>query len=249
VTSREAKEILLLYRPGTSDAEDPSFADAQALCERDPELQRWFQDHCAVYTALRSKFKEAGAPAGLKEQIIAERKIHVSGWRSRPALLSAAAAVVLLGLVYLWLQPVEPAGLPAFRHDAVSTALRAYQMQLETKNLEEIRGFFAGANAIADYVLPEALQQNAQAAGCVAFTWRSQPVSMICFQSGQPRRPDHANDVWLFVVDQSATPGAPGAAKPEITTINYVTTASWSAEGKTYLLAVIGDEAFLRRFL
>src|SRR4029079_15043537 len=52
MNTQQAKEILSLYRPGTADAEDPSFAEALRLCERDPELERWFSEHCAVYSAL-----------------------------------------------------------------------------------------------------------------------------------------------------------------------------------------------------
>jgi len=43
----EAKDILLLYRPGTADVADPQIAEALALAQRDAELARWFGEHCA----------------------------------------------------------------------------------------------------------------------------------------------------------------------------------------------------------
>src|ERR1051325_11514340 len=92
---QEAKEILSLYRPGTADAEDEFFCEARQLCEQEPELKAWFENHCEVYTALRSKLRTA-VPEGLKDQILAEQKVvPLPVWR-RPAFLAAAAPVLVL---------------------------------------------------------------------------------------------------------------------------------------------------------
>ena len=69
----EAKTILLLYRPGTTDAGDPEIAGALALAKQDPELTRWLAEHCARQEAVRAGFRKITAPAGLKEQIISEQ--------------------------------------------------------------------------------------------------------------------------------------------------------------------------------
>src|SRR5215469_7832190 len=98
MTDNQAKEILKLYRPGTADAEDASFAEALALCERNPELKNWFTQHCALYSALRAKFKQIPVPEGLREQIVSERKVHtVPAWQ-KAVLLVGAVAVVGLAL-------------------------------------------------------------------------------------------------------------------------------------------------------
>ena len=68
----EAKSILLLYRPGTADAEDPQMAEALSLVKVNPELAGWLETHCAAQEALRSKFSQITPPAGLREQIISE---------------------------------------------------------------------------------------------------------------------------------------------------------------------------------
>jgi len=254
VNSREAKEILMLYRPGTADAEDSSFAEALQECGRDPELKRWFDEHCAVYTALRTRFKEAGVPEALKEQIIAERRVHTQPlWRKAAVLAVGAIAVIVLAIQF-WPNPApppEPHDFAAYRTELGSMALRAYGMQLATNDLDRIREFFqSGDNGgVPNYTVPEGLRQNAAAAGCVAFTWQGKPVSMICFLSGKPLPQGQLSDLWLFVTDHASIPDAPGTAQPEIAKVNRLTTATWTANGKTYVLAVDGDEEFLRKFL
>ena len=68
----EAKTVLLLYRPGTADAEDPQVAEALALAKQSPELARWLAEHTARQASLRGQFRRIPVPAGLKEQILAE---------------------------------------------------------------------------------------------------------------------------------------------------------------------------------
>src|SRR5262249_20742564 len=94
MTAQQAKEILTLYRPDSADATDPEFAEALQFCERDPELKRWFDDHCAVYRSLRARFQQIHVPEGLREQILAERKVHTSPLRPRLKLLAAAMAAI-----------------------------------------------------------------------------------------------------------------------------------------------------------
>ena len=84
----EAKTILLLYRPGTADADDPQIAEALALAKQDPELARWLEEHCARQEALRAKFRQITVPAGLKEQIISEQAA-----RSKPAFRRPGAVL------------------------------------------------------------------------------------------------------------------------------------------------------------
>ncbi len=252
MNQQQAKEILSLFRPGTDDSEDAYFSEARELCEQDSELRQWFDNHCEVYLALRSKFKATPVPEGLREQILAERKVHTTPMmRRRSVVLAAAAAVVttLMGLVFLWMPAHEEVSFAAYCHRMVSTALRNYGMDLETNNLAEIRTFFARSNANASYVLPEALQQNAQPVGCVLTHWQNKSVAMICFKSGRPLPPGKVSDVWLFVISRDALPNAPASSSPSVAKVNVATAASWSSGDKTYVLAVDGDETLLRKFL
>jgi hypothetical protein len=53
MNSEQAKEILLLFRPGTADRDDPEFAAALEQTTRNRELADWFAEHCARQQAIR----------------------------------------------------------------------------------------------------------------------------------------------------------------------------------------------------
>lgn len=257
MTENEAKEILKLYRPGTADAEDPSFAEALALCERDGELKHWFDEHCSLYAALRAKFKEIVVPEGLKEQIIAERKVRTTAaplWQKAVILAGAIAAVVLIvSHIISTRQPSEPHDFATYSDSMVSYAVRSYgTMDLYTNDLNAIRQFLAQKGTIADYELPNDLEKNAKPAGCVAsITWQGKKVSMICFQTGRPVKPGLPSDLWLFVTDRSSASSPPKDSKPVLREGPEpgVATASWTVGNRIYILAVEGDKELLGRFL
>jgi hypothetical protein len=244
----QAKEILSLYRPATADVEDPAFAEALELCEREPELKQWFQDHCEVYAALRAKLKQP-VPEGFKEQILAERKVHTQPFWRRPVVLAAAAAVAgLMAILFPLLKRGETAGPRAYCDRMVSTALRGYAMELATGDSAQIRAYLAQRRAPADYVLPAPLQ-TAVSTGCAITSWQGTKVSMICFRSGKPLARGQDTDLWLFVTDRAALPGAPPAHSPALAKVNRAMTALWTEGDKTYLLVADGDREFIRKFL
>jgi hypothetical protein len=253
MTKEQAKQILQLYRPGTADAVDPTFANALELCEHDAELKEWLANHCAVYAALRSKFKRIPVPEGLKEQIIAERPIqHRTPVWQKSVLLAGALAVVamLLSVVLPQIAHRERHDFAAYRTSMSSLAARAYYMNLYTNDLDQIRLYFAQSSAIADYVLPENLRKNATATGCVSTTWQGKQVSMICFQSGKSLDPGQQSDLWLFISDHAVAKDAPVATTPVPEHSNGFVTASWTVGSRTYVLAMKGaDKQLLGKFL
>jgi hypothetical protein len=251
MTTEEAKEILMLYRPATADAFDPAFTEALELADRDPELKRWFAHHCALYTALRSKFKQISVPEGLKEQIIAERRVHSMPIWQKLVLAGgavAAAALMIFSMDQYW-RPHEPHDFATYRESMTGFAIRGYGMDTNTTDLDAIRLYLAQKNAIADYVLPEDLRKNAAAAGCVATTWQGKNVSMICFRTGRPLAAGRESDLWLFIADPVVAKGTPASSTPILEKGNGISTASWTVGNRTYVLATEGDEQFLRKFL
>jgi hypothetical protein len=255
MTYSEAKEVLKLYRPNTADSADPSFAEALAICEHDAELKKWFEEHCALYSAMRAKFKQIAVPEGLKEQIIAERKVHTSAvpvWQKAVLALGAVAAVVTIFLQFHPFEPGERHDFAAYRDRVVGDTVRGYgMMDTNTSDVDAIRKFLAQKEDIADYDLPMNLQKNAKAAGCVAMKWQGKNVSMICFQTGRPLTRGHPSDLWLYVIDRSSASSPPSSAKPDLKVgpVPGVVTASWTVGNRSYVLATEGDQKFLEQFL
>jgi uncharacterized membrane protein YbaN (DUF454 family) len=247
----EARQILLLYRPGTADAEDPQIAEALALAKREPELARWLEEHCARQEALRSQFRQITVPAGLKEQIISEQaaRERMIYWRPRVAL-AAVAVIVLLVFLATFRLPHRPSDdtLAIYQNQMVGIALRGYGMDLTTNDPAQIRAYLAQNKAPADYVLPAALQKAA-VAGCAVEGWQNVKVSMICFRTGKPLPPNQSSDLWLFVVERASLKDAPAIGQPRLIAVNRLITAVWSQGDKVYLLGTEGDESTIRKFL
>jgi hypothetical protein len=262
MNNEEPRTILTLYRPGTADRTDPSFHGALECAKPnpartgrqdkfDPELGRWFKEHCLSYLSIRSKFLEIPAPPGLKDRILAECKIPAATIipiQPMDLLRAAAILVVCLGLAaFFWRSHGREDDFNIYRSRMARTALQPYAMNLESHDLQSINAFFAGRKAPADYVLPDGVSK-AQLVGCAVLQWQGQPVSMICFRSGQPLPPGQQTDLWLFVVDQSAVRNGPPVRPPLVAQVNKLMTAAWSQNGKTYILAAAGDEEFLRKY-
>jgi hypothetical protein len=252
VNSQQAKEILVLFRPGTADERDPEFVEALELAAQDPELQSWFREHGAMQQFLRDRFRQIPVPEGLKQQIISERKAHsrTELLRRRPALVAVSASLLLLLVVFaqFYARLGQTDRFSDFRNRMARIVLREYpKMDLETADLTAIRKFLEQKKAPGDYSLPNGLAQ-AKGTGCAILDWRGQPVSMICFDSGKKADPNDASDVFLFIIDRKSVPRAP-ASKPRFSQLNRLATLSWTAGDKTYVLGGFGDEAFIRRFL
>lgn len=248
----EAKSVLLLYRPGTTDSDDPQIAQALAQAKRDADLGRWLEQHCALQDAIRSKFRQINVAEGLKEQIISERRARAStASRRRSLVLAAAAAVLVVGLALLWpliRAPREDAGLSSYRREMVGIAQSGYAMYLLTNDLNQIRAYLAQQQAPADYQLPNALEK-ADVVGCATQNWQGGKVAMICFRTGRPLPPNRQSDLWLFVVDRSLVKDATPPGTLQLTKVNQAIAASWTAGDKLYLLGTEGDEQFLRKYL
>jgi hypothetical protein len=251
----QAKQILTIYRPGTADADDPEIAEALALVRTDPELSRWFDEHCARQTALRDKFRQIALPAGLREQIISEHTAHTKAASRREKIVGVVAvavilmALALLGFFYLPHNnngPI-PNTLANYQDQMMSAAASGYDMTTMT-NLDQVHSWLAQKQAPIDYVLPAGLK-NAAVTGCTIQTWRNTRASMICFRQGETLPPGQPGDLWLFVIDQTAVNGAPTTTSPQLTKVNGLITATWTEGGELYLLGARGDEQTIQKYL
>ena len=259
MNSLEAKQILLLYRPAV-DRDDPDFAEALAVTKADPELNNWFQQHCAFQKAASSAFNDIPVPEGLKEQILSERKAHLTLTSRRRALVGACAVAVIVfcGLfTFRSMFPPEPPpdfSFANFHTNMIGLIIRyPPRMDIETNNVQAIRSELATKQGQRDLVFTPEVDKIAQlpniaGTGGKALDWQDKPVAMVCLNSGKngaPKKPD----LFLFVVDNGNIKGRPGAT-PTVTQITRgIVSSSWTSGGKTYILAGLGDENFLKQYL
>ena len=245
--SRQAKEILDLYRPGVDD-DDPQFAEALAQAQRDPELGRWLEEQRALYAAIRSKMKNIPVPLDLRDRILGERKLvrPVVWWRSQFAMGAAAVLVICLSIYFIVAQLRSPAYrvtyFPAFRDQMVYFVAARYKYDIRSDSFDVLRQQFVRNGWPSDYVVPPHIAELGVEGGCL-MRWREHKVSMLCL-----RAPNHRG-VWLCIIERAALPDGPKQSVPQIAVTDGLPTASWTENGKTYLLIAEGDEPFLRTLL
>jgi hypothetical protein len=253
VTTQQAKQVLLAYRPWAATTEDAEMAEALALARTDAELAQWFALHCTTQNAMREKFQSVKAPDGLRQQILSERAAQIRSQSSRRTWLTAAAcAAIVIAAGVIWKtafeQPRQDLSFNGYRNRMARTALRAYGMDLETNNLAVIQAHLAANQAPVDYSIPESLTQT-PAVGCGVLRWQNKPVTMVCYQTGKALPPGLKSDLILFVINQQDVNVATAAlATTEFRKVSEWFTASWRAGDKIYLLAAL-DEGELRRRL
>jgi hypothetical protein len=103
MNTREAKEILILYR-GTIDDSDPQFRAALDCAKSDPELGQWLREQTKCYDTIRAKLRGIGPPPALSEKIVSRRPIPFPRDWSRIGQLAAAIliSVSATGLLMKW---------------------------------------------------------------------------------------------------------------------------------------------------
>jgi len=239
----QAKEILLRYRPGRDDMIDAEMRQALALVDRDTELARWFEQQQRADETIRARLRETPVPADLKQRILAEQKIvRVDfGW-PKPVLFAAAAAVVVLSVIGLWVYRDRTGnGLSAYRTGMVQYVASGYSMFIKAGSFDELRQVLAQKSWPTDFSVPDSLR-NVTVIGGGALQWNGHKVDLACMKADN-------RGLWLFVVEKAAIRNAPATVAPQIKTVDPMATAVWSQDGDTYLLVVQGDQQSLKKYL
>jgi hypothetical protein len=92
MNTREAKEILLLYR-GAIDDSDPQFRAALDYAKSDPEMGEWLREQTKCYDSIRTKLRAIEPPPELTEKIVSRRPIPFPRDWSRINQLAAAILI------------------------------------------------------------------------------------------------------------------------------------------------------------
>ena len=224
--SQEKREALLRARNWSEKVRDPaSGADA---AEDDPALANLKQHNEQFNARVHQALAEIPVPPGLRDQILARNKvITVPYWRTPRAIAMAAALAFMATGLFFWTTAKfggEDRTFAGFRARMIGFALREYRMDIHTNSLAEVQKYLTEKGAPAGFNLPATLAQTPVKGGA-ALSWQGQPVSMVCF--------DKLNTtLYMFVIEHGAAPVNERVVAP----FKTVSTATWTAEGKTFLL-------------
>src|ERR1017187_736757 len=243
--SQQAKQILLGYHPGSSDASDPQIAEALRQLEHDPQLALWFEQLQRADDAIRRQLRETPVPHDLKQRILAEQKIVRPdfGWRKPVLMAAAAATIIALGVLTVWVSRRDTRnGLEAYRADMVRYVSSSYSSTfIKATSFDELRQVLATRKWPTDFIIPDRLK-SVTVIGGGAVEWNGHKVALACMKEGR-------RGLWLFVIEKSALRDAPKTETPQVKEVENAPTAAWSQDGNAYLFTVQGDEAFLRKYL
>jgi hypothetical protein len=92
MNTRDAKQILLLYR-GAIDDSDPQFRAALDYAKSDPDLSEWLREQTKCYDTIRTTLRGIEPPLGLPEKIVRKRPIPFPRDWSRIGQLAAAILI------------------------------------------------------------------------------------------------------------------------------------------------------------
>lgn len=252
--NEQAKLILSTYRHGGEDASDPFYSEALEQVRRDPELGRWFAEQRRFDQSMHRALDSVQPPAGLHDRLLVNRgvvRLHqhpglMARLRSRPAawMAMAASIILLLGIGFMMQSPTsDPLTADQFVGE-VFELKQSGKISLGKMGggTDEMRAWLAERGSPADFVLPAGLEALG-GMGCQTFSINGHRVSLVCFMLDKDRI------VHFFVMDNTGLDHPPGAA-PSFIQRDGLAAATWSQDGRTYILTGKDvDEEILRRLI
>ncbi|MCE0498573.1 MAG: hypothetical protein LV481_11565 [Methylacidiphilales bacterium] len=241
MTRDEAKLLLQAMRPDGSDTNDPAFAGALSQVQTDPELEAWWRAQQKFDRGIATKIEEIPVPLSLRDDIIGRRKIIVVPRQSfLGACFAVAAALVLVAVIQNVLY-TGPAANPPMLSDAYTASVLPVlgddkpELGMTSSDHERVQAWLKERDAPTGN-LPANLAAL-PSVGCQTFEVRGHTVSLICFAL------KGGGLAHLFIVNERALIDPPGDL-PEYAQAGGWSTASWSEDGKSYVLATrAGPEA------
>ena len=79
----QAKQLLLAYRPDSTDADDPEIAAALAFTDGDPELKCWLEVQQKTQAQHRTVLAEIEVPRNLRDEILEAHSTFVEAKKQR----------------------------------------------------------------------------------------------------------------------------------------------------------------------
>lgn len=242
---QEAKRVLQARRPNDPDTTQSAFAEALALAENDPELKAWWEAQQAFDLKVVAKLGEVPVPADLRGTILAGRKIeqltpqpHFAFW------LAAAAVVAILCVAGISMQ--NSAFGPLARTEYAASILPLLNnddpaLGMTSPDHDKIAAWLKAQNAPMGTLPPR--MSSLPTVGCQKFVVHGHAVSLICFALAG------GGVAHLFIVDRRAISDPRDANGPEFNQMQGWSTASWSDERMSYMLATQAGPDALKQLL
>ncbi len=255
----EARLILQSFRPGGQDAADPQFAAALALTKQDAELAAWFAGQQKFDAQISREIKSLPAPPDLKAKILAQEnpqhqktvELPAATWwrdlfsfRSPTAWAMAALILMLFSLAIFWNQSKSRVDFADYSARMVDAAVNdKNHVDIENSDMKQVVAWLAQHHGESRFTLPVALNGSSGLMGCRVLDWHGQKVSMLCYGLNGPGHVD------LFVTGADIFPDAPPVDRPQFASSGGMPTASWSHDGRAYLMVGHGNAADLEKVL
>ena len=244
MTRDDAKKILHLYEPELARENAADFQEALHVASEDPVLRDWLRRELATDQAISSRLSEAPIPPNLRAKILANPPRRALSWMPFLAMAAVLVLVVSIGAVVIR-SPSRPA-LASWQTNALSTLSeivsgRKPLDRQEPDSAALVKWLASNGNPTPDG-LPPGLAGK-EALGCKALLVDGRRVSIICFHV-TPTEAAH-----LVTTDTGGLQSPPPEKAPLFVKSGEWETASWSADGHSYMLAMQGSEQALRALL
>ena len=239
----QAREILGNYRLGTPIT--PEVGEALRLAEVDAALEAWWKSERHLNGLLRESLAGVRPPAGLREKILLETKVvrlpfGFRLWRKEAVAAAAAAVILFIGAAIGWSES-RPPRFETFREEMMFASWRGEpHVGIEESDFATLKKWLVQHGAAANFEVPRELD-HLHLRGCRIVSWHGHKVPLFCFLDG----PRH---IHLIVTERSRFADAPGSDGPDLEHIGRFLTASWSSEGKAYILSGVKARAFVSKF-
>jgi hypothetical protein len=245
MNSKQAKEILAAFRPGTEDERDPVFTEALALAEHDPDLAVWLKEQQAFDAAVSRRAQAFTVPPALLEEIRVSVKKRRQTRLHRRSVLTALAACLAFSTtlaVYWWFHriPSEVNQFAVCRRDMVAFLLKFPRLDLETVSVTEARRWLADTHHLQQIEIPVRLLRF-PTIGCRTILWHGQSLALVCFMVD--------GEVVHLILLPRGINADQLTATPQFARVAGVSTIAWSRGDLTYLLISKVSEDFLRQRL
>jgi Protein of unknown function (DUF3379) len=243
MNQHEARFLLRAFRPSSTDAKDPVFADALAEAEKDPTLKAWLDNESAFDRAMGAKLREIQPPAGLREAILAGSRVSQkpkARWKN-PVWLAVAASIAITCAITLRFRPSGPSAQDFAEyamHELATTHNSDHSRRPELTGLQALL-------TRSSLPLPGNIKINAdelRRLGCRTVSFAGHDAFEICFERG-------GNWYHLYAMRVEDFSRGAADAKSLMTTKGHFTATAWKDAQFAYALVTYDGPDALRRLI